>query len=122
VPGQIHPLRVNVPTRVKHTTAAARACCLALAYRGRRLAGKWLWHIDAARESAWTRQDVFRALHRRSQGSALPHADTTGLSVSAQSEALPREPKCVVELMRSLVSNALKLQAGMELIRIAVLG
>jgi hypothetical protein len=27
--GQTHPLRVNAPARVKHTTAAARLCCMA---------------------------------------------------------------------------------------------
>ena len=26
--GQAHPLRVNAPARVKHTTAAARLCCM----------------------------------------------------------------------------------------------
>jgi hypothetical protein len=47
---------------------------------------------------------------------------TTSASVSAPLKAFPCELECVVQLAWSFVSNAFKLHAGMEFIRIAVFG
>jgi hypothetical protein len=45
-----------------------------------------------------------------------------GPVVSARLKALPCELECVVQLAWGFVSNAFKLHAGMEFIRIAVFG